>query len=486
MIAQIDLQVQVQVPQDTAQPQAKDAQSTDSFRSLLKGMQTKSADADGDTPDKISGDAGKADLKKDAKAETSSALPQNAQTISAQGVLAQTSQTASAQAVQAVLLPAAQAGNHPQASVSPIPAQAGQNTASQTVPAMAQAAVPTADAAAQQPFPAGSAPVPQNGTPAAQSQAAAPVTSPKNTPTALQQGMAPEAVQTAQNIPAGSEAVQTAQIPQNTPTAPQKSTAAETAPVLQSIPTAAKQSTVPAAAQILQDMPKSSGQSTVSEIVPAAEPTVPTAQTSVSVKPVLVTPGETPAAETGEAHAEEKQPGRESGTPSAQPVPTFYTSGRVIVKVSDAAAAAKTPVGSQIANAVTDGLKAGKQQFQVDLYPQSLGKVSVNLVSQGGMLTVEIAAQNPKTQSLIASSSGEIRSLLHASTGQNVQVTNQQQNAQQYTGQNGTPFQQQQFSQQQQQQEDAEHRQAAKWYEAGNSYGFSTGDFLTALRKAAV
>ena len=471
MIAQIDLQVQMQVPQDTAQPQTKDTQNTDSFRSLLQGMQAKSADADTRAPDKLSGDAGKADLKKDAKAETSSALPQAAQAISAQ-------------AAQAVLLPATQAGNHPQAPVSPIPAQAGQNTASQTVPAIAQTAIPMENAAAQQPFPAGSAPVPQNGTPAVLSQAAAPVPSPKNTPTALQQGMAPEAVQTAQNIPAGSKAAQAAQIPQNTPTTPQQSTAAETAPVPQSIPTAAKQSTAPAAAQILQDMPKSSGQSTVSEIAPAAEPTVPAAKTSVSAKPILVTP-EIPAAETEKASAEEKQPRWESGTPSAQPVPTFYTSGRVIVKVSDAPAAAKTLVGSQIANAVTDGLKAGKQQFQVDLYPQSLGKVSVNLVSQNGMLTVEIAAQNPKTQSLIASSSGEIRSLLHASTGQNVQVTNQQQNAQQYTGQNGTPYQQQQFSQQQQQ-EDAEHRQAAKWYAAGNSYGFSTGDFLTALRKAAV
>ena len=469
MIQQIDLQVQVQVPQDTAQPQTKDTQNTDSFRSLLQGMQAKSADADTRAPDKLSGDAGKADLKKDAKAETSSALPQDAHAISAQAAAAM------AQATQV---------NHPQAPVSPIPAQAGQHTAPQ-VPAIPQTAAPTADAMARQPFPDGLAPVPQNGSPAPQSQAAAPAPSPKIINSALPQDMAPEAVQTAQNIPAGSEAAQAAQIPQNLPTAPQQSTAAETAPVPQSIPTAAKQNTDPAAAQILQDMPGSSGQSTVPETALAAEPTVPAAQPSVSAKPVPVTP-EIPAAETGKASAEEKQFGRESGTPSAQTVPTFYTSGRVIVKVSDAAAAAKTPVGSQIANAVTDGLKAGKQQFQVDLYPQSLGKVSVNLVSQGGMLTVEIAAQNPKTQSLIASSSGEIRSLLHASTGQNVQVTNQQQNAQQYTGQNGTPFQQQQFSQQQQQQEDAEHRQAAKWYEAGNSYGFSTGDFLTALRKAAV
>lgn len=470
MIAQIDLQVQVQVPQDTLQPQTQDTQNTDSFRSLLQGMQAKSTEADTGATDKVSGDSGKADLKKDAKAGTASSLPQ---------------------ASQAILAQAAQAGYLPQAPVSPIPApaQASQLTAVQAVP---QTAVPLADAMARKASPDGSS--------AVQSQAVVTAQVPKNIPAASQQNMAPEAVQVSQNIPAANKAVEAQQIPQNVPTAPRQSTAAETVQVPQNIPTAAKQSstapeiakvpqsTAPDAAQALQNIPAASGQNKVSGIATVTDSTAPAAQPSARANQVLAVSGETPTAETGKAPAEEKLPNQENGTPSTQPVPTFYTSGRVIVKVSDAPAAAKTPVGSQIANAVTDGLKAGKQQFQVDLYPQSLGKVSVNLVSQNGMLTIEIAAQNPKTQSLIASSSGEIRSLLHASTGQNVQVTNQQQNAQQYTGQNGNPYQQQQFSQQQQQQQqDAEQRQsAARWYAAGNSSGFSTGDFLAAMRKAAV
>lgn len=468
MIAQIDLQVQMQVPQDTAQPQTQDSQNnTDSFRSLLQGMQAKSADADTGATDKVSGDSDKADLKKDAKAETTSSLPQTAQAILAQ---------------------AAQAGNHPQAPVSPISAQAAPASQLTTVQAVPQTIVPLADAMARKASPDGSVPVSQNGSPAVQSQSVVTAQVPKNIPAASQQNMAPEAMQVSQNIPAANKAAETAEITQSVPTAPRQSTASETAQIPPSIPTAAKQNTVPDAAPVLQNIPAASGQSTVSGTASVTDSTAPAAQSSARANPVLAASDEMPTAEAGKAPAEEKLPSQENGTPSTQPVPTFYTSGRVIVKVSDAPAAAKTPVGSQIANAVTDGLKAGKQQFQVDLYPQSLGKVSVNLVSQNGMLTIEIAAQNPKTQSLIASSSGEIRSLLHASTGQNVQVTNQQQNAQQYTGQNGSPYQQQQFSQQQQQQQqDAEQRQsAARWYAAGNSSGFSTDDFLTAMRKAAV
>lgn len=203
--------------------------------------------------------------------------------------------------------------------------------------------------------------------------------------------------------------------------------------------------------------------------------------------------GEQTAPETAASAAEgktetaaEKEPVQDNRTsPGIRQFSDLYSGGRVVVKISDVPAAAKTPLSSQISNAVAEGLKTGKRQIQVDLYPQSLGKVSVKLASENGVLTVEIAAANPKTQSLLASSSGEIRSLLHASTGQTVQVTGQQQNAQQYAGQNGDSSRQQ-SAQQQQQQENAQKHRQAQWYTAGNSAGFSTGDFLTALKSTAV
>lgn len=162
--------------------------------------------------------------------------------------------------------------------------------------------------------------------------------------------------------------------------------------------------------------------------------------------------------------------------------------GTVIVKVSDAPAEVEAPVSSQIAGAAADGLKEGKQQIQIDLYPESLGKVSVKMSSESGVLTIEIAASDPKTQSLIASSSNEIRSLLQTSTGRPVEVAQQQQNGQQYAQQQNENSAQEEAArqQQQQQQEETQRQYQAAWYAAGNSSGFSTGDFLTALRQAAV
>jgi hypothetical protein len=202
-------------------------------------------------------------------------------------------------------------------------------------------------------------------------------------------------------------------------------------------------------------------------------------------------------AEGQTANTEEPVPSqKEEKDTSAEKTPALtsrqasvpYSSEKVIVQISDTPAAAKAPVTNQVADAVVQHLKAGKQQFQVDLYPQVLGKVSVKLVAENGMLTIEIAAANPKTQSLLASSSGEIRSLLQASTGQTVEVTAQQPNAQQYTDQNSAGQQQQEQSsaQQQQQQEEAERRRAAAIWYASNSLGFSAADFLTMLQTTAV
>lgn len=172
---------------------------------------------------------------------------------------------------------------------------------------------------------------------------------------------------------------------------------------------------------------------------------------------------------------------------ASRPAAVPYSSEKVVVRISDTPAAAKAHVAGQVADAVVQHFKTGKHQFQVDLYPQSLGKVSVKLVAENGTLTIEIAAANPKTQSLLASSSGEIRSLLQASTGQTVEVTVHQPDAQQYTDQSpaGQQQQEQSSAQQQQQQEEAERRRmAAIWY-ASNSSGFSAADFLTMLQTTA-
>ncbi|HEX3018390.1 MAG TPA: flagellar hook-length control protein FliK [Caproicibacter sp.] len=166
----------------------------------------------------------------------------------------------------------------------------------------------------------------------------------------------------------------------------------------------------------------------------------------------------------------------------AKQLTDLYSNGKVVVKVSDVSKQVKTPVTHQVANAVTEGLKNGKQELKIDLYPQSLGKVSVKLSTENGILTVEIAAANPRTQSLLASSSDEIKTILQSTTGQNIQITKPQQNSQ-YYGQDGNSAQQNAQQQQQQQQQAEKQKNLAEWYQIGNTANISTDDFLSLLRQ---
>lgn len=166
----------------------------------------------------------------------------------------------------------------------------------------------------------------------------------------------------------------------------------------------------------------------------------------------------------------------------AKQLTDLYSNGKVVVKVSNVSKQVKTPVTHQVANAVTEGLKNGKQELKIDLYPQSLGKVSVKLSTENGILTVEIAAANPRTQSLLASSSDEIKTILQSTTGQNIQITKPQQNSQ-YYGQDGNSAQQNAQQQQQQQQQAEKQKNLAEWYQIGNTVNISTDDFLSLLRQ---
>lgn len=158
----------------------------------------------------------------------------------------------------------------------------------------------------------------------------------------------------------------------------------------------------------------------------------------------------------------------------------FYSDGKVVVKVSDPPAKAQVPVNRQVSNAVLQGVKAGKQQLQVDLYPQSLGKVAVKLTSENGILTVEIAASNPKTQSLLASSSGEIKSMLQSSTGRTIQMAGPEQQTRQNDQQ-----QDRQGYQDNSRRQDRQEKQKPKWYSVRGTDEISTDDFLSLLRQTS-
>lgn len=163
----------------------------------------------------------------------------------------------------------------------------------------------------------------------------------------------------------------------------------------------------------------------------------------------------------------------------------LYSDGNVVIKVSDAKTTQEPEAVRQVVQAVVQQQKQGKQEFQVELYPQNLGKVSVKLSSENGVLTVEISASNPKTQSLLLSGSDGIRSMLQSSTGKNVNVVQVEQTAGWYTPQNG-----ENSEGGRQDQNEEKRRESGAWRRtqitgADGVGGMDTGKFLSLMQQIA-
>lgn len=161
----------------------------------------------------------------------------------------------------------------------------------------------------------------------------------------------------------------------------------------------------------------------------------------------------------------------------------LFQNGNVVIPISDSSANVQKSVSTQLTDTITVNLQNGKKEFQVDLFPKDLGKVSVKLASENGVLTVEIMAANPKTQSLLLSSSSEIKSILQASVHQPVQVADASQNKQTYEQQQNS------HSNAQQQQQQEENRQQHTNYRTlfdNDDDSISTVDFLSVMRQLSV
>ncbi len=185
------------------------------------------------------------------------------------------------------------------------------------------------------------------------------------------------------------------------------------------------------------------------------------------------------AGNTGGSGREERISAEDSAGASAPSAAALYAGGKVVIKVSDKTAQTQVSPSRQVANAVAEGFKSGTKQLQVDLYPDSLGKVSVKLTSRDGLLTVQLAADNAKTQDLLASSSGDIRSMLQTATGQSVQVVQPDTSAaQQWYAQDGGSG-----GQDRQQQENGRRKKDEEPLPLSNVGAISTEDFLTIMRK---
>lgn len=93
----------------------------------------------------------------------------------------------------------------------------------------------------------------------------------------------------------------------------------------------------------------------------------------------------------------------------------IFEADKNLVKISDTASRISNQMSSpavDIANTITVNMQKGKSEFEMQLQPEQLGKIKVKLISENGRVNIEITASNPRTQSLLATSTEEIKTIL--------------------------------------------------------------------------
>ncbi|WP_297282492.1 flagellar hook-length control protein FliK [uncultured Agathobaculum sp.] len=156
---------------------------------------------------------------------------------------------------------------------------------------------------------------------------------------------------------------------------------------------------------------------------------------------------------TGEAATEQKmvevdQPDDQSVVVTKQEQPLFRDVETVPVKVGDATPTVDVnapDMEKQLADTIQAKLNTVGDKVQIQLQPENLGHITIELVQHGGKMGLVIFADNAKTTSLLAQHAGNLGALLEDRTGQTVHVQVQQQEPEQpqYDGHNQQNRQQQ-------------------------------------------
>lgn len=149
--------------------------------------------------------------------------------------------------------------------------------------------------------------------------------------------------------------------------------------------------------------------------------------------------------------------------------PVFEDVKAVPVKVGETPKAEmKQPVEEQISHRLTEALQNGETHVEIQLTPENLGKVTVEMtLSKDGGLVVQLHAENRETQSLLSKNSAGLEALLGRETAQEVRVEVPRQEE----SQRQDLYEQQQQQHRQHQQEQQRRRQET-----------SSEDFIQQLR----
>lgn len=205
-------------------------------------------------------------------------------------------------------------------------------------------------------------------------------------------------------------------------------------------------------------------QTTSEQVQTAPEVTVP--QESVQQQGLQNASTQSEQQSTGEAATGQKmvevdQPDDQPVVVTQQEQPLFRDVETVPVKVGDATPTVDVDapdMEKQLADTIQANLSKVGDKVQIQLQPENLGHITIELVQHGGKIGLVILADNAKTTSLLAQHAGNLGALLEDRTGQTVHVQVQQQEPeqQQYDGHNQQNRQQQEQQQSNSQQSKAE------------------------------
>lgn len=137
------------------------------------------------------------------------------------------------------------------------------------------------------------------------------------------------------------------------------------------------------------------------------------------------------ASETGKGSKTQQDSGQTPGdtqgkagsfSPAAQQTAFAQSLGQTEKTVESSHTSPYPSVASQMSEAVDKAATEGRSELRLHLSPESLGGISIKLVSQNGQMNVQITADNQQTGQLIASGMHELHQSLDQ-TGLNVVKT---------------------------------------------------------------
>lgn len=181
------------------------------------------------------------------------------------------------------------------------------------------------------------------------------------------------------------------------------------------------------------------------------------------------------AAENGEAGQETDN--QDTPREGMAETPVFQEVREIPVKVGEAPAAEETPetpVEDQIGPRLAEALKTGDTRVEIQLAPESLGKVTVEVtLREDGTLHVALHAENSQTRGLLERSADNLMAMLGRDARQEVQVEVPRQ---QESQQQNFYDQQQGHERQQQQQQHRQERQGGEDFLHQLRLGLVPGD----------